>query len=70
MGLYYPCSENKCTDQLSGYCEADLRLYFRKCKKPVFSQRGSYYLQEVSFIEENKTTLSGRTQLLRPDIAL
>ena len=30
-GLYYPCSENKGAD------EADLRLCFRICKKPVFS---------------------------------
>ena len=36
-GLYYPCSENKGTDQLRGYHEADLRLCFRICKKPVFS---------------------------------
>ena len=41
-GLYYPCSENKGADQLCGYREADLRLCFRICKKPVFSQRGSY----------------------------
>ena len=41
-GLYYPCSENKDADQLRGYREADLRLCFRICKKPVFSQRGSY----------------------------
>ena len=41
-GLYYPCSENKGADQLRGYREADLRLCFRICKKPVFSQRGSY----------------------------
>ena len=26
--LYYPCSENKGTDQLRSYCEADLRLCF------------------------------------------
>ena len=26
--LYYPCSENKCADQLRSYCEADLRLSF------------------------------------------
>ena len=32
-GLYYSCS---------GYREADLRLYFRVCKKPVFSRRGAY----------------------------
>ena len=41
-GLYYPCSENKGADQLGGYREADLRLCFRICKKPVFSIRGSY----------------------------
>ena len=26
--MYYPCSENKDTDQLHGYCEADLRFCF------------------------------------------
>ena len=36
-GLFYPCSENKGADQLRGYREADLRLCFRICKKPVFS---------------------------------
>ena len=41
-GLYYLSSENKGADQLRGYREADLRLCFRICKKPVFSQRGSY----------------------------
>ena len=40
--MSYPCSENKGTDQLRGYREADLRLCFRICKKPVFSRRGSY----------------------------
>ena len=25
--MYYQCSENKGTDQLRGYCEADLRLF-------------------------------------------
>ena len=44
-GLYYSCSENKGADQLRGYREADLRLCFRICKKPVFSRRGSYYAQ-------------------------
>ena len=33
-GLYYPRSENKDVDQLRGYHEADLRLWFRICKKP------------------------------------
>ena len=41
-GLYYLCSENKGADQLRGHREADLRLCFRICKKPVFSRRGSY----------------------------
>ena len=36
VGLYYPCSENKGADQLRGNREADLRLCFRICKKPVF----------------------------------
>ena len=40
--LYYPHSENKDADQLRGYREADLRLCFRICKKPVFSRRGSF----------------------------
>ena len=30
-------SKNKGADQLRGYREADLRLCFRICKKPVFS---------------------------------
>ena len=41
--LYYPYSENKGADQLRGYREADLRLCFRICKKPLFSRCGSYY---------------------------
>ena len=32
-GLYYLCSENKGTDQLRGYHEADLRLCFRIFKR-------------------------------------
>ena len=36
------CSENQGADQLRGYPEADLRVCFRICKKPVFSQRGSF----------------------------
>ena len=35
-GLYYPCSQNKGADQFRGYHEADLRLFFRICKKPGF----------------------------------
>ena len=40
-GLNYLCGENKGADQLCGYREADLRLCFHICKKPVFSRRGS-----------------------------
>ena len=40
----YLCSKNKGADKLRGYREADLRLCFRICKKPVFSQRGSSML--------------------------
>ena len=40
--LYYLCSENIGADQLRGYREADLRLCFRICKKPIFSRRGSF----------------------------
>ena len=49
-GLYYPWSENKDADQLRGYREADLRLCFRICKKPVFSRRGSYTLPVFKLI--------------------
>ena len=56
-GLYYLCSENKGADQLPGYREADLPLCFRICKKPVFSQCGSYIAQLILkrhiFIKEN-----------------
>ena len=39
--MHFPYGENKGADQLRGYREADLRLCFRKCKKPIFSRRGS-----------------------------
>ena len=44
--MYYPYSENKDADQLRGYREADLRLCFCICKKPVFSRRGSVDKQD------------------------
>ena len=40
-GIYHLYSENKGADQLRGYREADLRLCFHICKKPIFSQQGS-----------------------------
>ena len=50
--LYYPYSKNKGDDQLRGYRKADLCLCFRICKKPVFSQRGSFivYSDTVSHL--------------------
>ena len=48
-GLYYLCSENKGADQLCGYREADLRLCFSICKKPVFSWRDSNIVKCFSY---------------------
>ena len=42
-GMYYPCSENKGTDQLRSYCEADLRLCFRLCRLLGFPCCDSFY---------------------------
>ena len=42
QGSYYTYSENKGADQLRSYCATDMRLCFRICKKPVFSQQGSH----------------------------
>ena len=39
-----PCSENKGADQLHGYCEADLRLCFRICKKSRFSHNEAHII--------------------------
>ena len=50
--MYCLCSKNKGADQLRGYCEADLRLCFRICKKPVFSRRGS--INRGLFSDESK----------------
>ena len=54
-GLYYPCSENKGADQLRGYREADLRLCFRICNKPVFSRRGLYKTRDIICIYSYNT---------------
>ena len=43
--LYYPRSENKKADQLSG----DVHLYFRICKNHILSRRGSYILYHEHF---------------------
>ena len=50
-GLYNVCSENKGADQLRSYREADLRLCFRICKKPVCSRCSSFgILSQIPFI--------------------
>ena len=50
-GLYYLCSENKGTDQLRGYREADLRLCVRICKNSVFSRLGSFFCYHLLVLE-------------------
>ena len=45
-GLYYLCSEKKGANQLRSHRNADLRLCFRICKKPVFSQQGSFMVNK------------------------
>ena len=64
-GLYYPCSENKDTDQLRGYREADLCLCFRICTLLVFPWH------EAAHIHVNKLrALPQRFEQLGPDIHL
>ena len=70
-GLYYPSSENKGVDQLRGYREADLRLCFRKCKKPVFSQRGSNGFDDLYiYIERRRGQWLQYMAVVRTDIGL
>ena len=49
-GLYYPCSENKGTDQLRSYCAPDLRLCFRTCKS-----RFSHYAAHIVSVNSQIT---------------
>ena len=60
--MYYPCSENKGTDQLRGYREADLRLCIRICKNPVFSQRGSYMYYPGLKVVDDALRSNGKTK--------
>ena len=41
-GCTVTCNKNKGADQLRGHREADLRLCFRICKKPVFDAAHIY----------------------------
>ena len=45
--MYYRCSKNKGADQLRGYREADLRLFFAyaDCR---FSHEAAHYLSSLS----------------------
>ena len=63
--MYYPCSENKGADQPRGYREADLRLCFRICKKPVFSRRGIFHRRGRSVVrgEEVGNVISSSSQI-------
>ena len=45
--LCYPCSVNKGADQLSCYCEADLRLCFRIRRLLVFWCGGSIFFLDT-----------------------
>ena len=63
-GWYYPCSENKCADQLRGYREAALRLCFRICRLLVVLCSGSYNMFFVA-IQNKKKNLSVRQLSLR-----
>ena len=56
-GLYFLCSENKGADQL--------RLCFRLCKKPVFSQQGSYYLKKKQHHELAPCAISLKGTLMQ-----
>ena len=51
--MYYPCREKKGADQLRGYSEADLRLCFHICKKPIVSRRGSFYISLAGQLRDN-----------------
>ena len=63
-GLYYPCTENKGADQLHGYREADMRLCFRICKKPVFSRRGSFRTLLIWQAQDNSNRIGRTTYLI------
>ena len=55
--LYYPSSENKGTDQLRSYCEADLRLCFRLCRLLVFPRLISFISGKMNEIRKKKVYL-------------
>ena len=56
-GLHYPCSENKGADQLCGYREADLRLYFCIDKNPIFSRRSSFDVNYTDVMQQDTLIL-------------
>ena len=68
--MYYPCRENKGADQLRGYREADLRLCFRICKKPVFSKRGSFDIFIINGNLQYDLSLVLKKELTRENLVL
>ena len=64
--MYDLCRENKGADQLRGYREADLRLCFRICKKPVFSRRGSFQIQCIKIAKGSFNKLHMNDHLQNP----
>ena len=62
--LHYPSRENKGTDQLRGYREADLRLCFHICKMLVFSWRGSLWISSAEVKHNLRTFLAHLSQRL------
>ena len=46
-GLCYLCRENNGTDQLCGYCTADLHLCFRICKRAGFLMTQLSYRKHI-----------------------
>ena len=49
-------SEKKGADQLRGYREADLRLCFRTCRKPVLSRRGYIIMVVLKYSYNARTS--------------
>ena len=57
--MYYPSSENKGTDQLRRYREADLRLCFRICKS-LISHDAAQMLSVLIFYWDHFLTCDGK----------
>ena len=60
--VYYPRSQNKGTDQLCGYREADLRHCCHIWRLLLFPCGGSNVLMDTCFVKEMRRTGSGLFQ--------